>query len=172
MRSISRIVVVAMVVAFASWVRAEPPKGLMVGERLEAATELVFTEGPAYHESGAVYYTEIANNRIMRLNPGAVDADVFLRPSGRANGLMFDAAGHLIACEGNEKGGLGGRRITRINVVTKEREVLADRYQGKRFNSPNDLCIDNKGRIYFTDPYYGPDRDQLELDQEGVYRVV
>jgi gluconolactonase len=150
---------------------ADELPGVVAGERVESATELVFTEGPAYHRDGSVFFTDIANNRIMRLAPGAVDADTFLRPSGRANGLMFDAKGNLLACEGNERGGLGGRRLTRIDVVTKQRTVIADRFDGKRFNSPNDLCIDNRGRIYFTDPYYGPDRDQLELDQEGVYRV-
>lgn len=143
----------------------------VAGSEVEAATELVFTEGPAYHADGSVFFTEIANNRIMRLAPGAEMADTFLRPSGRANGLIFDAHGQLLACEGNEKGGLGGRRITRIDPVTKRRTVIVDRYQGGRFNSPNDLCLDNGGRIYFTDPYYGPDRDQLELDTEGVYRV-
>ena len=141
------------------------------GARLESVTELVFTEGPAYHADGSVFFTDIANNRIMRLMPGAVDAEVFLRPSGRANGLMFDRRGQLIACEGNERGGLGGRRVTSIDVVTKKRTVLASHFEGKRFNSPNDLCIDKQGRIYFTDPYYGPDREQLELDEEAVYRV-
>lgn len=163
---------VCVITSSAASVRAdEIPAALIEGERVEAATELVFTEGPAYHADGSVFFTDIANNRIMRLNAGAADADVFLRPSGRANGLMFDRDGNLIACEGNERGGLGGRRIVRVNVSTKERTVIADRFEGKRFNSPNDLCIDNKGRIYFTDPYYGPDRDQLELDVEGVYRV-
>ena len=150
---------------------ADPPKGLLAQDHVESAVELVFTEGPAYHQDGSVYFTDIANNRIMRLAPGAAEADVFLRPSGRANGLAFDNQWRLLACEGNEKGGLGGRRITRIDTATKQRTVLADRYQGKRFNSPNDLCLDKKGRIYFTDPYYGPDRDGMELDEEAVYRV-
>jgi gluconolactonase len=144
---------------------------VVAGERLEPATELVFTEGPAYHADGSLYFTDIANNRIMRLAPGAEMADTFLRPSGRANGLVFDAHGHLIVCEGNEKGGLGGRRITRIDPISKKRTVIVDRYKGGRFNSPNDLCIDNGGRIYFTDPYYGPDRDGLEQSAEAVYRV-
>ena len=150
---------------------ADLPEGIVAQSQVEAATELVFTEGPAYHSDGSVYFTEIGNNRIMRLAPGAENADVFLQPSGRANGLMFDADGQLIACEGNEKGGLGGRRITRFDPISKKRTVIVDRFAGKRFNSPNDLCIDNRGRIYFTDPYYGPNRDQLELDVEGVYRV-
>ncbi len=154
-----------------SVVRAEELPSQVAGKQVEAATELVFTEGPAYHRDGSVFFTDIANTRIMRLNAGAESADVFLRPSGRANGLMFNAAGTLIACEGNERGGLGGRRIASIDVTTKKRTVIVDRYQGKRFNSPNDLCIDKQGRIYFSDPYYGAERDQLEMDVEGVYRV-
>lgn len=149
----------------------KPPLELLAEAEVQAVTELVFTEGPAYHKDGSVYYTEIEGNRIMRLAPGAESANTFLRPSGRANGLMFDANGGLLACEGNEKGGLGGRRITRIDTITKIRTVIVDNFQGKRFNSPNDLCVDDRGRIYFTDPYYGPNREQLELDTEGVYRV-
>ena len=147
------------------------PKHLVAEERASAATELVFMEGPAYHRDGSVYFSDIRNNRIMRLSPGAMNADVFLQPSGRSNGLMFDSQGRLLACEGNEFGGLGGRRLVRIDEITKKRTVIADRYQGKRFNSLNDLCIDNRGRIYFTDPYYGPNRAGMELDVEAVYRV-
>jgi gluconolactonase len=74
-----------------------------------------------------------------------------------SNGLMFDHAGRLIACES------GARRVTRTEKdgsIT----VLADHYNGKRFNTPNDLCMDSKGRIYFTDPRYGP-RDGMEIMQ-------
>ena len=162
--------VVVSFFALASAVGGDLPK-TVAGERFEPATELVFTEGPAYHADGSVFFTEIGNNRIMRLAPGAENADTWLRPSGRANGLMFDAHGQLIACEGNEKGGLGGRRIVRLDPISKKRTVIVDRYRGGRFNSPNDLCIDNGGRIYFTDPYYGPARDGLEQDAEAVYRV-
>ena len=144
----------------------------VVDSEVTSVNELVFTEGPAYHRDGSVFYTDIQNNRIMRLAPGAAIADTFLRPSGRANGLMFDAKGFLVACQGNEKGGLGGRRIVRIDPISKEQTVIVDKYNGGRFNSPNDLCIDKAGRIYFTDPYYSPDRSMLELDDvEGVYRV-
>ena len=165
-------ILIAVIINTASWLPAdELPSGIVAAERVEAATELVFTEGPAFHRDGSVYFTEIANNRIMRLPPGADNAETVIRPSGRANGLMFDAHGNLVACEGNERGGLGGRRLTRFDMVSRKRTVIVDRFEGKRFNSPNDLCIDQQGRIYFTDPYYGPDRDGLELDVEGVYRV-
>lgn len=140
-------------------------------ERVSAVTELVFTEGPAYHQDGSVFFSDLPGNRILQWAPGALHAHDFIRPSGRANGLMFDSQGRLVACEGNEHGGLGGRRLVRYDLRTRKRTVIVDKYQGKRFNSPNDLCIDNQGRIYFTDPYYGPLRDGLELDVEGVYRV-
>ena len=144
----------------------------VVDSEVTSVNELVFTEGPAYHRDGSVFYTDIQNNRIMRLAPSAEIADTFLRPSGRANGLMFDAKGFLVACQGNEKGGLGGRRIVRIDPISKEQTVIIDKFDGKRFNSPNDLCIDKAGRIYFTDPFYSPNRSVLELDDiEGVYRV-
>ena len=133
---------------------------------------VAFTEGPAWHPSGNVYFTDIVNNRIMRRDSkGAMH--VFRRPSGRANGLLFDHNGNLMACEGGGEG--GNRRVTRTEnngTVT----VLANRYQGKRLNSPNDLAVDSKGRIYFSDPRYG-NRDDLEQfdkqgrEIEGVYRI-
>lgn len=134
--------------------------------RCEVAT---FAEGPAWHPSGALYFSDLANNRILRLGPAQHRPDVFLQPSGRANGLHCDHDGHLIVCEGNEID-RGGRRLTRIDLATRERTVLAHRFMGKRLNSPNDLCIDASGRIWFTDPYYGSDRHQLEQDAESIYR--
>jgi len=133
---------------------------------------VAFTEGPAWHPSGNVYFTDIANNRIMRRDPkGAMH--VFRTPSGRANGLLFDHSGNLMACEGGGEG--GNRRVTRTEK-NGTLTILANRYQGKRLNSPNDLAVDSKGRIYFSDPRYGT-RDDLEQfdDQgreiEGVYRI-
>ena len=161
----------ATILSLVSWASISSVEAQVTEGQVEAATELAFTEGPAHYKDGSVFFTDIANNRIMRLWPGAESASVFLQPSGRANGLAIDGSGHLLACEGNERGGLGGRRLVRIDVVSKKRTVIVDRYQGKRFNSPNDLCQDKQGRIYFTDPYYGPDRDQLELSAEAVYRV-
>ncbi len=91
---------------------------------------------------------------------------------GRTNGNTFDARGRLISCEGAEQGPGGGRRIVRTDLSTGKVEVLTDRYQGRRYNSPNDVVIaDAKGRVWFTDPFYGDDRSALELDAEAVYRV-
>jgi gluconolactonase len=134
----------------------------------EVVSTVAFTEGPAYHADGSVYFTDTSNDRIMRSAPGARPGarrvlEVYRHPSGRANGLVFDLAGRLIACEG------GSRRVTRTEPdgsIT----VLASSYQGKPFNSPNDIDVDAQGRLYFTDPRYG-DRAGVELDREAVYRI-
>lgn len=133
---------------------------------------VAFTEGPAWHPDGGVYFSDVTNDRIMRRDPqGAMH--VFRHPAGRANGLAFDNQGRLVACEGADVG--GNRRLTRTEPdgsIT----VLADRYAGHRFNSPNDLSIDGRNRIYFSDPRYGSADDLEQRDDAGrpvagVYRV-
>ncbi len=136
---------------------------------LTAATSLAFTEGPAYDADGTVYFSDIENNRIMKLAHDGTRS-VFREPSGRTNGNTFDQRGRLLHCEGAEFGPGGGRRITRSNLETGEYEVLTDRFDGVRYNAPNDICVDGAGRIYFTDPCYG-DRSQMEMEIEGVYRI-
>ena len=136
---------------------------------LSRAAVIAFTEGPAYHADGSVYFSDIVNNRIMKR---AVDGtlSVFRSDSGRANGNMFDQQGRLVTCESAGMGPGGRRRITRTDLETDEMTVLTDRYKGKRYNAPNDLAIDNQGRIYFTDPCYS-DRSSMEMEEEGVYRI-
>jgi gluconolactonase len=104
---------------------------------------------------------------ILRFDPKTRKTTVFAADSHKSNGLKFDAQGRLIACEGSDD---GGRCVSRWDVGTKKRTVLADRYQGKRFNAPNDLAIDTKGRIYFTDPRYLGDEPR-ELEHRAVYRL-
>ena len=138
------------------------------GRSLEVAATIAFTEGPTVHEDGSVYFTDITNNRILRMAPdGAVTT--FREPSNRANGLIFDDQWRLLACEGND-GSTADARITRTNVETGEVEVLADRYEGRLFHRPNDLTIDGSGRIYFTDrpePEHGDEYTGVN----GVYRI-
>jgi sugar lactone lactonase YvrE/L-ascorbate metabolism protein UlaG (beta-lactamase superfamily) len=119
-----------------------------------------FTEGPASDASGNIFFSDIPNNRIHKWSLDG-KLSTFRENSGGANGLFFDKKGNLLACEG------GGRRLVSINPQAKV-EVLADKYRGKRFNSLNDLWIDPKGGIYFTDPRYGR-RDNMEQDGEHVY---
>ncbi|MBL8829267.1 MAG: SMP-30/gluconolactonase/LRE family protein [Planctomycetaceae bacterium] len=134
-----------------------------------SATFVAFLEGPAVDADGTLYFSDIAANRIYKLAPDGTRS-VFREPSGRTNGNTFDAQGRLLHCEGAEFGPGGGRRITRSNIQTGAYEVLTERFDGARYNSPNDICVDGAGRIYFTDPCYG-DRSQMEMSIEGVYRI-
>jgi len=125
-----------------------------------------FTEGPAEASDGAILFSDIGD-RIMRFDPSTGETKVFREPSGRSNGLMFDLQGRLIAAEGANTG--GGRRLAIVGADGRA-TTLVDRFEGKRFNSPNDLTIDARGRIYFSDPRYVGDEPR-EIDVEGVYRV-
>jgi gluconolactonase len=129
------------------------------------------TEGPACAPDGSIYFSDIPfgadKGMILRFDPKSGKTTVFTDDSGKSNGLKFDAQGYLIACEGSDG---GGRRVSRWNVQTKERTTVADRFQGKRFNAPNDLAIDAKGRIYFSDPRYLGDEPR-ELEHRAVYRI-
>ena len=147
-----------------------PPAPPPLAAKVETAVSIVFTEGPAADADGNVYFSEIRGNRILKYTPDG-DLTVFREPSGRANGLAFDPHGRLVACEGaGLPTGEGGRRITRTDLATGKIEVLADNFEGKRLNSPNDLDIDAQGRIWFTDPRYG-DQSGRELATEDVYRI-
>ncbi|MCB9384345.1 MAG: SMP-30/gluconolactonase/LRE family protein [Bryobacterales bacterium] len=133
----------------------------------KTAVSLVFTEGPAANADGHVFYTEITGNRILEYAPDGSIRE-FRNPSGRANGLAFDAEGRLLACEGGGEG--GNRRVTRTDMKTGKVEVLASDYEGKKLNSPNDIVAAANGRIYFTDPRYGA-QDGRELETEDVYMI-
>ena len=121
-----------------------------------------FTEGPAVDAKGNMFFTDIPNNRIHIWSVEG-KLSTFREKSGGANGLFFDKDGNLIACEG------GNRRLTSITGAG-EVTVLADKYNGKRLNSPNDLWIDPAGGIYFSDPRYGS-KEGLEQDGFHVYYI-
>jgi len=149
--------------------QSEPARGLSTLGPSDWQFERVagpfsFTEGPVWAEA-AVLFTDIPNNRIMRYDPANGSCTVYRSDTQGANGLALDEKGRLVACQGGSE----GRRVVRYEqdgTVT----VLADRFEGKRFNSPNDLAIDSLGRIWFSDPRYG-DRSGMELDHESVYRL-
>lgn len=123
-------------------------------------------EGPVWHPNGYLLFT--GGGRITKRDSTG-NVSVFREDSGGANGLLFDAQGRLVVCESAR------RRVTRTEA-DGSLTVLAESFQGHRFNTPNDLTIDAKGRIYFTDPRYGP-RDDMEMRDEhgrlveGVYRI-
>src|SRR3954451_20300100 len=151
--------------------KAPPPAGLLAPEAATTvAARLALLEGPAVDAKGDLYFSDIYANRIYRM---AADGkvSVFRADSGRTNGNTFDARGRLISCEGAEQGPGGRRRIVRTDPETGRVEVLTERFEGRRYNSPNDVVADAKGRIWFTDPFYGDDRSALEMDAEAVYRI-
>jgi len=140
----------------------------------------VWLEGPSWDaRAGALLFSDVVKNRLWRWTPGA-GTDVELDPSGTtargphaarepgSNGTAFDARGRLLICQH------GARRIVRLEA-NGELVVVADRYQGKRLNSPNDLWVAKNGDIYFTDPPFGLPRHFAdagrELGWQGVYRV-
>ena len=142
----------------------ELPPLVAPGARVERiASGFGFVEGPAADADGALYFTDIPNNRIHRWTAEG-GLTTYREDSGRANGLRFDRDGALIACE------MGNRRVTATDAEGGVR-VLAERYDGSRFNSPNDLWIDPQGGIYFSDPRYGPE-DDLEMDGHHVYYLT
>ena len=146
---------------------ADPPRYVERGAQLEklwSAGE--FTEGPAEGPDGCVYFSDIGN-RIMRFDPKTKETSAYRDPSGRSNGLKFDTRGRLIACEGANT---GGRRRVSVTEPDGTLRTLADKFDGKAFNSPNDLCLDAHGRVYFSDPRY-VGNEPRELDHESVYRI-
>ena len=135
---------------------------------LTVATTVAFTEGPTAAEDGTLYFTDLGNNRIMRLSTDG-QLSTFRQPSNDANGLIFDSEWRLLACEGGD-GETGLPRVTRTDMETGEIEVLADAYEGRQLHRPNDLTIDGQGRVYFTDRP-GPNPTPEQTGVHGVYRV-
>ena len=117
-----------------------------------------FVEGPAVNTDGDLYFTDIPPRLIYKC--AGDTATVFMDSTWGANGLAFDADGRLVACAGKER-----RCIFRLEA-DGSRTILADLYDGKKLNSPNDLWIDPNGGIYFTDPRYGSTAD---MEQDGMH---
>ena len=115
-----------------------------------------WAEGPAYFPAHrSLVWSDIPNNRMLRYYEPTGDVGVFREPSNNANGHTVDPQGRLVSCEHGE------RRVTRTEhdgTIT----VLADSFEGKRLNSPNDVVVRSDGAVYFTDPSYG-----IESDYEG-----
>lgn len=137
-----------------------------------------WAEGPVWHDGGVVF-SDVLANTAYRWRPGAKGAEVYLKPSGQltpqpgfretgSNGLARDPQGRLLLCQHGE------RRVARWE--NGRFTALADRFEGRRFNSPNDLAVRRNGDVYFTDPPYGlegVDKSPLrEIPFHGVYRVT
>jgi gluconolactonase len=162
-------------------------------ERLDPALDAIFpagtaietlcegfdwSEGPVWDpKAGQLLFSDVPRNTIYRWREGMTEAEVWMKPSGftgpvsnrrepGSNGLALDPRGRLVLCEHGDR---------RVSVLTEDggKMTIADRYDGKRLNSPNDLAIRRNGDIYFTDPPYGLPKDATpELPFCGVYRVT
>ncbi|MEO7600541.1 MAG: SMP-30/gluconolactonase/LRE family protein [Opitutus sp.] len=141
------------------------------------ADGFTWSEGPLWFD-GALLFSDVPENVVYRWKPGSTKAEVFLKPSGLlkqvpgfrepgSNGLAKDRQGRLLLCQHGE------RRVARFE--TGKFTAIADRFEGKRLNTPNDLAVRQEGEIYFTDPPYGLDKlndsPLKELPFHGVYRV-
>jgi gluconolactonase len=133
-------------------------------EFTQVATGFGFTEGPTWHPDGYLYFVDMRAFRVHRIKPGQA-AEVAREDSGETNGTTFDLQGRLVMCEG------GRRRITRMNADGSI-EVLADRFEGGRFNRPNDLVCRSDGSIFFTDPSLRVPFAEREVPHAGVYRIA
>jgi gluconolactonase len=159
--------ILALGVAFPKGSTAEESKAIAgigpVGKIVKLHTGFKFTEGPAADRSGNVYFSDIPNERIHKVDKQG-KLSVFRAKSNRANGLMVNAKGEIVACE------MAGR-VVAISPDGKKVRVLADKYQGKRFNAPNDLIIDKQGGVYFTDPGFGAPQP-LPQGKTAVYYLA
>lgn len=170
-------------------VRAADPSGdpafVPPGAKLEKIVDgdkhdLIFAEGPVVTCDGRVLWSDITfthqkkgphgglrAGNIMQFDPKTGAVAVFRSPSGMSNGLRIDLNCNLLAAEGAD---YGGRRITRTDLETGRAEIVAGLYQGRPFNAPNDITIDSKGRIYFSDPRY-LGHEPVEQGSMAVYRI-
>jgi gluconolactonase len=122
-----------------------------------------YTEGAAWSKDGYLIFSDTPNNQLLKWVPGH-QAEVFRENANGPGGNAFDLQGRLYTCETR------ARRITRTDKSGKT-EVLADRFDGKRFNAPAGVVVSKSGHVYFTDPAFGYQADHRELDFYGVYHL-
>ncbi len=131
-------------------------------ERVDAGFR--FIEGPVWSREGFLLFSEIPSNQLRKLVPGE-RSSMLREDSHGANGNTFDAQGRLYTCESR------GRRVVRTDKKGKV-EVLAEKWEGKRLNAPNDIVVRKDGQVYFTDPAFGEQNDARELPFYGVYHIT
>lgn len=128
-------------------------------------TSYSFTEGPAVDRHGNVYFTDQPNNRILKWTASSGELSTYMEDAGRSNGLYFDHQGNLLSCADENN------QLWKI-APDKSVNILVEDFEGKRLNGPNDLWVDKKGGIYFTDPFYKRkwwSHTEKEIVEERVY---
>lgn len=137
----------------------EPP----VASIVKIAQGFRFTEGAAWSKDGYLIFSDTPSGRLLKWSSGHM-AEIFRENANGPAGNAFDAQGRLYTCESR------ARRVTRTERGGKV-EVLAERFEGKRLNAPTGIAVGKSGHIYFTDPAFGYQEDQRELDFYGVYHL-
>ena len=156
------------------------PSIISAGAELETLFTggMVLTEGVAAGHDGMIYFSDITftfqggkdgveAGHIWKYNPETGETTIFRSPSGMSNGIKFDANGDMIVAEGAD---FGGRRVIRTDMKTGKSYIIAGLYDGRPFNAANDITIDEKGRIYFSDPRY-LGHEPVDQPVVGVYRI-
>ncbi len=129
------------------------------------STGHVFVEGPVWKDGVGLLFSDMGSNSINKWTPES-GTTVFLKPSFVSNGLAYDNEGNLILMQ------TGKRRIVSLEKDGTTQTSLADKFEGKRFNSPNDIAVKSNGTIFFTDPDFNlPDGEKPELSIKGIYRL-
>jgi gluconolactonase len=179
-RSLNVLVLLAIVFATPRMLPAAEPI-VPAGAKPEKLFDgITLTEGVAVAPDGMVYFSDITFSHqaveedgsihaghIWKFNPATGKTVIFRSPSGMSNGIKFDAKGNMIVCEGAD---YGGRRVTRTDMKTGMSYIIAAMYDGRKLNAPNDVTIDLKGRLYFSDPRY-LGHETIDQPVMGVYRV-
>ena len=139
---------------------------IMSGAALtQVASGYKFTEGPACDRAGNVFFTDQPNDQILKWKVVDGSVSTYMKKTGRSNGLYFDNSGNLLACADLDN------QLWEIGP-DKSVTVLVKDFQGKKLNGPNDLWVDEKGGVYFTDPFYKRDywsRTENDIEDENVY---
>lgn len=149
---------------FASVLLAQSP--IPKDAKLEKiSTGHVFVEGPVWKDGIGLLFSDMGSNCINNWNPKN-GTTVYLKPSSVSNGLTLDKDGNLIMMQTDS------RRVARLEKDGLAQTCLADKFNGKRFNSPNDIAIKSSGTIFFTDPDFNiPQGEKAELEIKGIYRL-
>jgi gluconolactonase len=159
------VIIIAALIFNSYTISAEKGSGLIVqGATIKMVKSgFTFTEGPAADAEGSIYFSDIAKETIYKWSHKNGSITLYREGTGRANGLMFDSKGRLVVCE------MGNNRVT-LDDMKGNIKVLADNYKGKKLNMPNDLWIDSKGGIYFSDSL-GRSSTESQNETSQVYYI-
>lgn len=141
----------------------ESGETIFEGEPEVVTTGYQFTEGPYWHWDGFLLFSDIPANKVYKWEPGSTESEVYIDSSGNSNAITATPEGVLILAQ----------HAGKISKVVRDKALvpIAEEYEGKRLNSPNDVVVRSDGLIYFTDPTFGVSDEDRELEVAGVYRI-